>query len=120
MKKLRNRVKIKNLKQQRRSTRIKNKATINSTRPRLAVYRSNNYIYAQIIDDKKSHTLVSASDLKINEWTKADRAKKVWTLIAENAQKAWVTKVSFDRNWYRYSWRVKILAETAREGWLDF
>lgn len=120
MKKLANSLKKKNLRQERRSTRIKKILTANSNRPRLAVYRSNKYIYAQIIDDNKSCTLSSACDLKISEWNKTQRAEKVWQLIAENAKKAWVEKVVFDRNGYKYSGRVKALAESARQAWLDF
>jgi len=77
MKKLSNKVKTKKLKHQKRSNRVKAKISAITQRPRLAIYRSNKYIYAQIIDDNKSYTLVSASDLKISESNKTERAKKV-------------------------------------------
>ena len=120
MKKLSNKLKAKRLKHQRRSDRVKIKVSKSTQRPRLAIYRSNKYIYAQIIDDNKSHTLASASDLKISESNKTESAKKVWELIAESAKKAGVKKVAFDRNGYTYTGRVKALADSARDSWLDF
>lgn len=120
MKKLANSLKAKNLRQKRRSTRVRKVLVSNSSRPRLAIYRSNKYIYAQIIDDSKSCTLSAASDLKISDWNKTERASKVGELIAQAAKKAWIEKVAFDRNGYKYSGRVKALAESAREAWLDF
>ncbi len=120
MKKLTNKVKVKNLKHQKRSNRVKAKISANTKRPRLAIYRSNTYIYAQIIDDSKSHTLASASDLKLSEGNKTDRARKVWVILAENAKKAWIKEIAFDRNGYAYAGRVKALADSAREAGLDF
>lgn len=120
MKKLSNKLKAKNLKHQRRSAKVKAKLSENTKRPRLAIYRSNKYIYAQIIDDNNSNTLASASDLKISEGNKIERAGKVWELIAESAKKAGVKEVAFDRNGYAYTGRVKTLADSARKGGLDF
>lgn len=98
--------------------------TINGTpnRPRLSVYRSNQYIYAQLIDDLDGHTLVTASSLEedIDGETRLDESRKVGELLAERAKEAGVEKVVFDRSGYRYHGRVKALAEGAREGGLRF
>jgi large subunit ribosomal protein L18 len=91
--------------------------------PRLTVYRSNKQIYAQIIDDVRGVTLVSASSLK-NEGAqsvaKVDQAKMVGKEVAEKAMAAGVERVVFDRNGYLYHGRVKSLADAAREVGLKF
>ena len=120
MKKLKNALKAKNLKQQKRSDRVKAKLVANTSRPRLAVYKSNMYTYAQIIDDVKGHTLAAASDLKIKEGTKTERAAKVGELIAEAAKKVGIEEVAFDRNGYKYTGRVQALADAARNAGLKF
>jgi len=121
MKKISNAIKTKRSNQIKRSNRVRAKIVANmNDRNRLAVYRSNTHIYAQIIDDKKWVTIVSASDLKINDWTKTEKAKKVWATIAEAAKKAGIEKISFDRNGYKYTGRVQALAEAARENGLKF
>lgn len=120
MKKLSNATKSKRLSHTKRSNRVRAKIVNTTSRPRLAVYRSNSYIYAQIIDDTKGHTLVSASDLKDKEWTKTERAAKVGAILADNAKKAGIEEVAFDRNGYKYTGRVQALADTARENWLKF
>ncbi len=92
-------------------------------RPRLSVYRSNNGMYAQIIDDLSGRTLVSASSLKDKEANgvpKIDQARKVGQAIAEKAKAAGIDAVVFDRNGYLYHGRVKALAEAAREAGLNF
>lgn len=89
-------------------------------RPRLSVFRSNLHIYAQIIDDANAKTIASASDLKINTGTKAERAKMVGIAIAGEAKKAGITDVVFDRNGFKYTGRVKTVADAAREGGLVF
>ncbi|EFO29192.1 ribosomal protein L18 [Roseibium sp. TrichSKD4] len=95
-------------------------------RPRLSVFRSSKQIYAQIIDDAKGHTLVSAStiekDVKGNLKTGADTAAAaaVGKLVAERASAAGIKQVVFDRGGYQYHGRVKALADAAREGGLDF
>ena len=92
--------------------------------PRLCVFRSNTGIYAQIIDDETRTTLVSASsldkDLKIKNGSNVEAAKIVGKAIADNAKKAKITKVVFDRGGYLYHGRVKALAEAARENGLEF
>jgi len=120
MKKLRNAIKEKRAKQARRSNRVRARLVATTSRPRMAVYRSNKYIYVQIIDDTKGHTLAAASDLKIKEGTKTERAAKVGEMIAEAAKKAGIEEVAFDRNGYKYTGRVKALAEAARSAGLKF
>ncbi len=120
MKKLKNALKAKNLKQQKRSNRVKAKLVANTSRLRLAVYKSNTHIYAQIIDDVKGHTLAAASDLKITEGKKTEKAVKVGELIAQAAKKAGIEDVAFDRNGYKYTGRVQALAEAARDAGLKF
>ena len=93
-------------------------------RLRLAVFRSNLHVYAQIIDDQKRQTLVAASDMEIKkdkqELTKTQVAAKVGELLAQKALKKKVKQVYFDRRNYLYHGRVKALAEAAREGGLEF
>jgi len=96
-------------------------------RPRLTVFRSNSNIYAQIIDDLHGNTIVSASSLDIDlkeevekAENKTDLSKIVGKRIAEKAKDAGVEKVVFDRNGYKYHGRVKVLAESVREGGLEF
>ncbi|HKJ70491.1 MAG TPA: 50S ribosomal protein L18 [Gammaproteobacteria bacterium] len=93
---------------------------------RLAVFRSGNHIYAQIIDDAQGHTVVSASTLdknvagEVSHGGNTDAAKKVGETIASRAKEAGVEDVAFDRGGYRYHGRVKALAEAARENGLKF
>ncbi len=91
--------------------------------PRLTVYRSNKQIYAQVINDLKGETMVSASSLGVKEYEnlpKVEQAKAVGKLLAEKATKAKIEAVKFDRNGYLYHGRIKSLAEGAREGGLKF
>ena len=115
-----------NLKSNRRARikkRIRKNISGTSTRPRLSVFRSNKHIYAQVIDDVKGVTITSASShvkdsaQKVN---KTDQAKLIGKEIAENASKAGIKEVVFDRNGYLYHGRVKALAESARENGLKF
>jgi large subunit ribosomal protein L18 len=93
-------------------------------RPRLAVFRSLNHIYAQVIDDASGTTLAAAStvekELRGSKQTKTDEAKTVGRLLAERAKKAGVERVVFDRAGFRYHGRIKSLADAAREAGLDF
>ena len=93
-------------------------------RPRLAVFRSLNQIYAQVIDDSSGRTLASASSLekgvRDTSGTKTAQAKVVGRLLAERARDAGVGRVVFDRAGYRYHGRVRALADAAREAGLDF
>lgn len=112
-----------NLRRQRRN-RYKLKAVAVENRLRLSVFRSNQHIYAQVIDDKKRHTVASASTLEKDykgpkEGTK-DAATLIGKLIAERALKAGVKEVFFDRGGYLYHGRVAALAQSARDNGLVF
>ncbi len=106
--------------------RMRIRKTVEGTesRPRLAVFRSNKEIYAQIIDDVSGKTITAASsrdkDIETSGLNKAEAAKIVGKAIAEKAVKAGVETISFDRGGYLYHGRVKSLAEGAREGGLKF
>jgi large subunit ribosomal protein L18 len=109
----------------RRHRRVRQKVTGNGSRPRLAVFRSLNHIYAQVIDDIQGNTLVAASSLepgmkKDGEGTKTDRAGLVGELLAKRAAEKGINEVSFDRGGFKYHGRVKALAEGARKGGLKF
>ncbi len=112
---------------QARRTKIKKSIRKNITgtesRPRLAVFRSNKEIYAQIVDDVQGKTLVAASsrdkDVAASD-NKLDKAALVGKAIAEKALKAGIDSISFDRGGYLYHGRVKSLADGAREGGLKF
>ena len=107
-----------------RHKRIRKSINGHEERPRLNVFRSNANITAQIIDDEKGVTLVSAStlekDLNIANGGNIEAAKKIGAEIANRAKKAKITKVVFDRGGYLYHGRVKALAEAARENGLEF
>ena len=94
------------------------------TRPRLAVFRSLNHIYAQVIDDASGRTLATAStvekELRRSGQSKTDEAKVVGRLVAERAKAAGVGRVVFDRAGFRYHGRIKSLADAAREAGLEF
>jgi len=109
------------LKRIRRHARVRSKVSGTPTRPRLAIFRSNSNIYAQLIDDVNGKTLWAISDLKMwKEWTKTDMSKKVWAEIANIALKLNITEVVFDRGGFAYHGRVKALADSAKEVWLKF
>ena len=107
-----------------RHKRIRKELSGDADRPRLNVFRSNANITAQIIDDEKGVTLVSAStlekELKITNGGNVEAAKLIGAEIAKRAKKAKITKVVFDRGGYLYHGRVKALAEAARENGLEF
>ncbi|GAB2766135.1 50S ribosomal protein L18 [Rhabdobacter roseus] len=108
---------------QRLKYHIRKKVQGSSERPRLSVFRSNTTIYAQIIDDVRGVTLVSASSLELGAKkgnTNTEDAQQVGKRIAEKAQEAGISLVVFDRNGYLYHGKVKALAEGAREGGLKF
>jgi large subunit ribosomal protein L18 len=108
---------------QRRKRGIRNKIFGTPERPRLSVYRSNEHIYVQIIDDLEGHTLTSASSLEDgvdNEQEKLEQAEEVGKLVAERAQENDIDKVVFDRNGFIYHGRVEAIAEGARQAGLQF
>jgi large subunit ribosomal protein L18 len=89
-------------------------------RPRLSIFRSNKFIYAQVIDDTAGKTLTAASDVKITKGTKNERAKQVGKLIGEFCLKQKISNVVFDRNGFKYTGRIKLLADEARASGLKF
>jgi large subunit ribosomal protein L18 len=107
---------------QRIHDRIRRKLAGTTERPRLNVYRSLNHIYAQVIDDQKGETLVSASSLARKSKTGGNvaAAKEIGKAVAEAAVKQGIKKVVFDRGGFLYHGRIKALAEAAREGGLEF
>lgn len=103
--------------------RIRKKIKGTAERPRLNVFRSNRYIYAQVIDDIQGHTLAAADSREAtisNDGNKVDQAREVGKLLAERAKEANVETVLFDRGGYLYHGRVKALADGAREGGMKF
>jgi len=105
-------------------TRIRSRVSGTVERPRLAVYRSLGHIYAQVIDDRKGHTVVSASsnekDSPVKSGGNIAGAKQVGKLVADRAKAKGISKVVFDRGGYLYHGRVKALADAAREAGLEF
>jgi large subunit ribosomal protein L18 len=107
----------------RRHRRVRGKVSGTAERPRLAVFRSNKGIYAQLIDDEAGRTLASASWAhlpKSFKGNKSEQAAEVGKLLAKNAKKAKIEGVVFDRGGYLFHGRVKALADGAREGGLSF
>ncbi|MCI8682473.1 MAG: 50S ribosomal protein L18 [Lachnospiraceae bacterium] len=106
--------------------RIRNRFSGTAERPRLAVFRSNNHMYAQIIDDVAQHTLVSASTLQkdvkaeLEKTNNVEAAAHLGTIIAKRALDKGITTVVFDRGGYIYQGKVKALADAAREAGLNF
>ena len=109
---------------QKRHERIRLRLAGSPERPRLAVFRSINNIYAQVIDDASGVTLAAASslekELKSAGQKKTDEAKTVGRLVAERAKSAGVERVVFDRAGFRYHGRIRSLADAAREAGLEF
>jgi large subunit ribosomal protein L18 len=106
----------------RRHKRVRRHVFGTAERPRLVVFRSNRGISAQLVDDTAGRTLAAASWLQVRgaSGSKTDQAAEVGKLLAQNAKKADVNRVVFDRGGYLYHGRVKALAEAAREGGLEF
>jgi large subunit ribosomal protein L18 len=107
---------------ERRHRRVRGKLFGSAERPRLVVFRSNRGIEAQLVDDLEGKTLAAASWLPLKSFkgSKTEQAAEVGKLLAQNAKKAGVETVVFDRGGYLYHGRVKALAEAAREGGLKF
>jgi large subunit ribosomal protein L18 len=109
---------------QRRHERVRKHLAGTAQRPRLAVFRSNQHIYAQVIDDAAGHTLVAASDVEVDlrgsTEKKSDRARQVGALIARRSKEAGIETVVFDRAGFQYAGRIKALADAAREEGLVF
>lgn len=106
----------------KRQKRVRSKITGTLKTPRVSVYRSNKFIYAQAINDDKGETLISVSemDLKEKAGTKSNKAKQLGILMSEKLKKTKVEEIVFDRGSFRYHGRVKNLAEGLREGGIKF
>jgi large subunit ribosomal protein L18 len=111
---------IKKQKRIMRHKKIRAKVTGTASMPRLSVFRSNKYIYAQIIDDSKGVTLAVVSDKSVKGKSKTEKAKEVGAALAKVISKKNINKVVFDRGGFIYTGRIKALAEAAREGGLKF
>ena len=114
---------IKKVKRQKRALKTRSKIALTENN-RLTIFRSNSHMYAQILTNKGSEVLVSAStsepDLKSDNNGNIDAASRIGKVIAERALEKGIDKVSFDRSGYKYHGRVKALAEAAREAGLSF
>jgi large subunit ribosomal protein L18 len=108
----------------KRKKRIRDRIEGSAARPRLTVFRSNKQIYAQLVDDTKGHTLVSASTLdeevKVKSGSTIEGAKSLGVMVAKRALAKKISEVVFDRSGYIYHGRIKAVADAAREGGLKF
>jgi large subunit ribosomal protein L18 len=109
-----------NKKRLTRHRRIRAKVKGTDKIPRLCVFRSSKYIYAQLIDDEKAKTILSVNDKDVKGKNRIDSAKEVGKLIAQKAIEKKIKKVVFDRAGYKYHGRVKSLADGVRQGGLKF
>ncbi len=107
-------------KRQLRHKKVRKNIRGTQERPRLAVFKSAQHIYAQIIDDVKGVTIAAESDLKLDKGTKTEKAIMVGENLAKKAIKAKVAKVVFDRGGFKYHGRIVALATGARKGGLEF
>lgn len=113
-------IKQKNKSRERRHKRIRSKISGTPEMPRLAVYKSNRYVTAQLIDDIKGHTIAAATTADAKGKGLIEKARAAGKALAESALKLKVKKVAFDRGGFIYTGRVKAFAEGAREGGLEF
>jgi large subunit ribosomal protein L18 len=104
----------------KRKKRVRGKISGTAKRPRLAVFKSSKYIYAQLINDDKKETIVEANTRNLKSGSKLEKAQKVGEELAKKAAKKKIKQVVFDRGGFRYHGRVKALAEGARKGGLKF
>lgn len=112
--------KLKAEKRSRRKGRIRSKVSGTFERPRLSVFKSNKFLYAQFIDDDSGKTLVSGSTKEIESGSELEKAKKLGKTLAEEALSKKISKIVFDRGGYLYTGKVKAFADSAREGGLSF
>lgn len=110
----------KTAKRARRHHRIRARVSGSAAMPRLSVFRSNKFIYAQLIDDAKGVTLAAVSDMSSKAKGKVARATEAGKELAKLAKDKKITKVAFDRGGFLYAGRIKALADGAREGGLQF
>lgn len=112
LKKVQNRLK--------RAVKVRSRLQSSESRPRLSIFRSNTHIYAQLIDDSKSVTICSASDIKITTGSKSEKAAEVGTMIAKSMLDKGIKNCVFDRGGHLYHGRVKVLADAVREAGIAF
>ena len=117
---MKNAIQFKNEKFARRHARVRAKISGTTERPRMSVFKSHKNIYVQVIDDIKGMTLASFDASKTKGKTPAERAKEVGLGIAKAALAKGVKKVVFDRGGYLYAGKIKLVADGAREGGLEF
>jgi large subunit ribosomal protein L18 len=111
----------KKLKRTIRHKRVRAKVSGDKSKPRLCVFRSNQHIYAQLVDDSTGKTILSINDVELKKKDKkSDSARKLGKALAEKSLEKKISEVVFDRGGYKYHGRVKALAEGAREGGLKF
>jgi len=110
----------KNDKRKRLKAKIRAKISGTKICPRFSVFRSNKFIYTQIINDEEGKTLTQANDVKLTKGVKTERAKEVGLSIAKACKEMKISKVVFDRNGFKYTGRVKSVAEAARSAGLKF
>ena len=108
------------IKREVRRRRIRSKVSGSFSMPRLSVFKSNKFIYAQLIDDVSKKTLVSSEGSKVKAKNKTEQAKKVGEDLAKKALEKKIKKVVFDRGGYIYTGRVRALADACREAGLEF
>lgn len=104
----------------RLKAKIRSKIRGTEERPRLSIFRSNKFIYAQVINDLTGKTIAQASDVKITKGTKTERAKEVGKAIGAVCLKEKIGQVVFDRNGFKYTGRIKLVADEARASGLKF
>ncbi|MEI8338025.1 MAG: 50S ribosomal protein L18 [bacterium] len=110
----------KTLKRESRKRRIRSRVNGTLERPRVSIFRSSKFIYAQLINDEESKTIVACSSAVIEKGTKTEKATKAGKDFAKQIQEKGIKKVVFDRGGYIYTGRVKAFAEALREAGLDF
>jgi len=115
-----NKTKEKKEKRERRQRRIRAKVSGTSERPRLSVFKSNKFLYAQVIDDEAGKTLASASTKEIKQGAESEKSKALGELIAKKAKEKNISKIVFDRGGYIYTGKIKDFADGARSGGLSF
>lgn len=114
-------MKNKNEKKLRRKIRVRSRIKTGGDRLRLSVYRSNKYIFAQLIDDEKGRTVIGISEKSLKTTgTKSDKAKALGIYLANKLKAKKITKIVYDRGSYAYHGRVKNVAEGLREGGIEF
>lgn len=108
------------LRRNKRIKKIRSRISGSADKPRFAVHKSNQHIFAQLIDDNNGKTIVALSDLKIVKGTKTEKARQVGEEIAKIAKSKKITRAVFDRRGFKFHGRIKELAEGARAGGLNF